>query len=350
MAKSIAGSLLEQLEKGINYYDDLAKATGFTNAQLYYAGTELVKAKKAYRALPGHGGAICLNGQVLRTTPPETEVKPKDKAVKPSVVKAPKVSVQKVQEPVAPTPVSVAPVVDSFDFNHHFNQFIGGMTSFVLGRIEHDVKAQVTPIAEAISVSLVNEVEATVRAKLEPMTKALNDELSNNLKLATDKLLSSISSNIARAIGCMNEPIAPVVPEQVATKDELVTNVNEKLEYLGQEPPTLTEAKVVRIRLPKICVANLKPIQMGELQQEFCRTFDISFWNDRTGSSNQQLSDYSRNCEKVFWHTKHCNHSCESIVKRDGGEDKLVRVNGGLAQMKEALMAFYNLSVKAVAA
>ena len=85
------------------------------------------------------------------------------------------------------------------------------------------------------------------------------------------------------------------------------------------------------------------PVHFGNLVTEFSNTFDLSYWNDRAGNSDRQLQDYSQNCEVVFWHTSHCSHSAEAIVKKYS--KKIVKVSGGLSNMRVALTNYYKQSI-----
>ena len=186
-------------------------------------------------------------------------------------------------------PVSVQkPTVlkNEFNFTEHFNNLV-----------------------ELMAAKITMDIETRVREKLGPLAEMYSSELVKRVEVASESILNQIS-------------------EKAILQTEVV-----------QQPPKPHEEKKVVSRLPKVCVANLKPIQCGEISTEFGETFDLVFWNGKTGNSTQQLTECAKNCDVVFWHTSHSSHSAEAMVKKAGGN--LVRVSGALSQMRKALLDYY---------
>ncbi len=257
--------VLNQVQDGCNSISHIASRAGMTNVQIYNAGRSLIKKGLLEQTEVGINGTFAL------------------KNAQPKIVEA-----EEVKLPEVPASFTVG-----FDFNRHFDQFVGQMTSVLIGQVEERIKGQMGPLADAISAQVMANVRET-----------------------SEKLISEMTASMAA----------------VSFNDQAV---------VGQQPPQTPEPKQARVRLPKICVCNLLPIQMGELQTEFGQTFDIEFWNGNTGNSTQQLVDYSKNAEMVFWHTKHCSHNAEKVSFRNAGPGKFRRINGSLSQMQNAIRQYY---------
>lgn len=105
-------------------------------------------------------------------------------------------------------------------------------------------------------------------------------------------------------------------------------------------PPTEPEKATCKIRLPRVCITGLKPYECGKLSTEWGQTFDLRFWNNKTGDGVDQLQAHSKNCDVIFWHVKHSAHSDEEIATK--GTAKLVRVLGDLSQMRRQLKLYFN--------
>ena len=173
-----------------------------------------------------------------------------------------------------------------FNFTEHFNNLV-----------------------ELMAAKITMDVEARVRENLGPLASQFSEELLKTVEAASESILGKIAN-------------------KAMLQSEVI-----------QQPPKAHEEKKAVSRLPKVCVANLKPVQCGEISSEFGQTFDLVFWNGKTGNSTQQLMEFSKNCDVVFWHTSHSSHSAEAMVKKAGGN--LVRVSGALSQMRKALLDYY---------
>lgn len=281
---SLQVTILSALRKGICRIDDIVKEYGFSHVQIYNAGRELLKKKQIQQPVPGIHGEFCLLDSVSLFS-----AKTESKTVKPTEIETP--AQQPVESPVVAEEKtnlvpSLKPTMSGFNFNEHFNNLV-----------------------ELMAAKITMDIETRVREKLGPMAELCSAELIKKVELASESILS-----------------------QIAAKASLQSEV-------VQQPPKSPEEKKVVSRLPKICVANLKPVQCGEISSEFGETFDLVFWNGKTGNSTQQLTEFAKNCDVVFWHTSHSSHSAEAMVKKAGGN--LVRVSGALSQMRKALLEYY---------
>lgn len=117
------------------------------------------------------------------------------------------------------------------------------------------------------------------------------------------------------------------------------SDVSVSSETYNIKPPQEPEKSVARLKLPRVCVTGLKPIEAGRLTQEFCETFDLQFWNNRQGDPLMSLRAAANNCDAIFWHTKHSSHSSEPTAK--GGKAEFIRVGGDLSMMRKALTKYY---------
>lgn len=106
-----------------------------------------------------------------------------------------------------------------------------------------------------------------------------------------------------------------------------------------QQPPHKPVEVIQKARLPRIGVTGLLPQQAGMIQQEFCDTFDITFWNDRNGDGQGSLKAMGSGCEVVFYHVNHSAHTTELALKSVGA--KIIHVNGGMSQMRDAITKYY---------
>lgn len=108
---------------------------------------------------------------------------------------------------------------------------------------------------------------------------------------------------------------------------------------ITQQDPHKPVEVIQKARLPRIGVTGLLPQQAGMIQQEFCDTFDITFWNDRNGDGQGSLKAMGIGCEVVFYHVNHASHTTENALKAVGA--KIIHVNGGMSQMRDALTKYY---------
>lgn len=131
--------------------------------------------------------------------------------------------------------------------------------------------------------------------------------------------------------------LADTLANQVMSK--LQHALNAHVQHVVQQPPKKLEAPAKQSRLPRIGVCGLLPQQAGQIQTEFCDTYDIIFWNDRNGDGSAQLKSLGISCEMVFLHVQHMRHTTESTLRSAGA--KFTRVNGGVSQMSEAITKYY---------
>lgn len=165
-------------------------------------------------------------------------------------------------------------------------------------------------------------VSSMMEKKLIPMFEAKMSELS-------EKLAEKFSAELENRVSVI---ISNVVQKSSMSLD----NVQPEQEQLS-EPPVIQDAAPAKNRLRKVCVLGLKPNQEGSIANDFCRSFDIKFWNEHTGSSYDQLSQYAKTCEAFFIHTKHIGHNAQQIL----AGNNIVYCNGGVTHMKQKLMEYY---------
>lgn len=277
---SIKDVVRNTIKNGFQYIEVIAKVTGYTSLQVYDASQALLKSNEIQRVIPGHNGAVVLIGEKLNVV--------SDNVIELNEIK---------QEPI------VEKFTVGFDFNNHFDEFIEKMSHALIGQIQQRVEGELKKFSDNIG----NEVANIVRTSSEGIIGRINNQLQEAVKTIGDVSINT-------------KPVCDVIA-------------------FNQQPPKQPIVEQSKVRLPRICVAGMLPIHAGRITEEFQNTFDLVFWNDRTGSSSQQLQDYSQNCEVVFWHTKHCSHSDEAIVRKYS--NNIIRVNGALTNMRTAIQNYY---------
>ena len=149
-----------------------------------------------------------------------------------------------------------------------------------------------------------------------------------------DSILSDFAASFAKSLaGAIIDQLKPRLEQ------ELRQALPAALPAPTVSPPKPPVQEVIVARKRRIGVTGLLPQQAGTIQSEFCDTFDITFWNDRSGSSYSQLKAMGIGCEAVFCHVEHASHKSESTLKSVGA--KIVRVNGGVSAMRDALTRYY---------
>lgn len=149
-----------------------------------------------------------------------------------------------------------------------------------------------------------------------------------------DSILSDFAASFAKSLaGAIIDQLKPRLEQ------ELRHALPAALPAPTVSPPKPPVQEVIVARKRRIGVTGLLPQQAGTIQSEFCDTFDITFWNDRSGSSYGQLKAMGIGCEAVFCHVEHASHKSESTLKSVGA--KIVRVNGGVSAMRDALTRYY---------
>ena len=293
MSTTITDTIRNCISNGLQYLSAISLATGYTPQQVYGAVQYMVKRGEVVRALPGFDGAVVLPGDTLHY--PET-----NQQTKPSVPVTPNVP----QEPVV-LQTHTEEFSTSFDFNSHFDKFIEETTEILAEEIQKRLQKELLVFTDTLS----NKIKANLQVSAETILNKLNQQITEVTK---DIALNSFSKESSEA--------------------EVV-----------QQPPALPIENKPKVRLPKVCVAGVLPVHFGNIVTEFGNTFDLCYWNDRAGNSDRQLQDYSQSCEVVFWHTSHCSHSAEAIVKKYS--KKIVKVSGGLSNMRTALANYYKQSI-----
>lgn len=152
--------------------------------------------------------------------------------------------------------------------------------------------------------------------------------------------VTSLDAILSDFVGSFAKSLAGAIVEQL--KPRLEMELRQALPAALPAPiaPLMPQnQEVVTYRKRRIGVTGLLPQQAGAIQQEFGDTFDISFWNDRNGDGLSKLKSIGIGCEAVFVHIAHASHKTDQTLKSVGA--KLVRVNGGLSQMRDTLTRYY---------
>lgn len=203
----------------------------------------------------------------------------------------------------------------------------GTMDPPVATELATPAQVEATPATSAVAIPAAQPELTTA---VEPPFN-LNDLVSGIAENLSLQIVGLVKTNLRQWLGVhLQEMVRETVP---ALMEELKQNTN------GQQPPRPPEPKEKRTRLPKICVTGLLPVQAGQIQTEFYETFDIVFWDEKQGNSFSQLRTYADNCEVVFNHTRHSSHAVENTLKSVGA--KIIRVNGTVGQMRDALTKYY---------
>ena len=288
MYTTITDTVRNCISNGLQYLSAISLATGYTPQQVYGAVQYMVKRGEVVRALPGFDGAVVLPGDTLHY--PET-----NQQTKPSTPVTPNVPQGSNTQQTPEEPFST-----SFDFNSHFDKFIEETTEI-----------------------LAEEIQKRLQKEVLVFTDTLSNKIKANLQDSTEVILSKLNQQIVEV-----------------TRDISLNSQPRHCETQVQQPPVSPVENKPKVRLPKVCVAGVLPVHFGSIVTEFGNTFDLCYWNDRAGNSDRQLQDYSQNCEVVFWHTSHCSHSAEAIVKKYS--KKIVKVSGGLSNMRTVLTNYYD--------
>lgn len=217
-------------------------------------------------------------------------------------------------------------VQSSSIMNFYFNQLFQNLVK----QLGEEIAAKAKEHAYAIlnTPELANELGKSIMGKFNMPVIVFNgpDATTVTFKESVQhREHKSIKSNV---------PEIPVTPEVKAPIFQLDDT------YSNMQAPIESKETVKKIRLPKICVTGMKPIEAGSITTEFGNTFDIVFWNDRDGNSVSQLKSYSESCKAIFWHVRHCSHADEKVAS--GGTAEFYRVNGDLSQMKRKLKEYYD--------
>lgn len=293
MSTTITDTVRNCIANGLQHLSAISLASGYTPQQVYGAIQYMSKRGEVLRILPGFDGAVVLPGDTLRYS--ETT-----EHTKPNIPESPSVSQESMSLQTHPEEFST-----SFDFNSHFDKFIGETTDI-----------------------LVKQIQSRLEKELLVFTDTLSNKIKASLQVSTETILNKLNQQITEV-----------------TKDIALNSFSKEssgTEVVQQPPAPPTENKP-KVRLPKVCVAGVLPVHFGSIVTEFGNTFDLCYWNDRAGNSDRQLQDYSQSCEVVFWHTSHCSHSAESIVKKHS--KRIIKVSGGLSNMRTALTNYYKQSI-----
>lgn len=300
---SLTSDVIEQIANGVQYLDDIAAITGYSNKQIYDVCKAATNKGVLTKVIPGINGAFVIKGH---------ELKPR-----------------KVTMQAQPQTVTAPAIAGGFDFNASINQFVSQMTQQIVEQIKSNVAVELA----AVNAEVEKRVSETVRISSEGVINNLVNQLS--------QALGGVKTNFNNAPVAAATVAAVASEPSVEDSSEVKTVSVEVVEQQSiQKPPAPMSVAPQKCRLPKVLVTNLLPVQCGLLTEEFGQTFDLIFWNDRTGSSAQQLREYAQSAAVIFWHVKHSSHSSEAIARKHN--QRLVRVKGDMTAMRAAIQEYYN--------
>lgn len=151
-------------------------------------------------------------------------------------------------------------------------------------------------------------------------------------------IVEEVGKNLAgQIINVLEASLKKWLTEQLTAL--VSANAPSYLTLSKSEPPSKPEQKQIVNKLPKVCVCGLMPQQAGMIQTEFHQTFDLTFWNNKQGDSNESLLAHGKNCEAVFLHIDHSAHHIENTLK--SVRAKIVKVPGGMTAMRDALTNYF---------
>lgn len=173
----------------------------------------------------------------------------------------------------------------------------------------------------------------------EPTVIATKTLTLKDSKPTLESMVSSFASTFAKSI-------AEAIVEQLKPRleEELKILLPTALPLVSPKEPKQPEVKIVRTSLPKIGICGLLPQQFAIIKTEFQDTFDLSCWNEHSGSGTGSLKAMGGSCEAVFIHTNHISHNVEEVLRTVRA--KCVRVGGGMSSMRDALTKYYVEEVK----
>ena len=178
---------------------------------------------------------------------------------------------------------------------------------------------------EAKEVSMIKAapIESNIGLSFTPTSQvysldALITEAAHNI---AQRMLEQIKQELTMGIEDLALEVAPKI-----TRDKLLTTHKEK---------------VIK---PKVLITGLLSNQAGIISSEFHELFDLEFWNDRTGSSIEQLRSMSKRADVILYHKNHAAHNHQEVIKSVGGNMRIV--SGGVSSMKDALTDLYVNGVK----
>lgn len=237
--------------------------------------------------------------------------------------------IQKVVTEIAKESTLTPPAID---YNRMIQEMVMLMGSDIAER------------AKEHAISLLNTPEFIQHISMELMSRFSVPAVMFNGPESTTLTFPKPHEIVASVDPIIQQPVAtvePVVNAQVSHPIEIssVADYPAPIEISAMQPPETPEITKDRIRLPRVCVTGMKPIEAGAITKEFANTFDLVFWNDRAGDSQDQLRAISKKCNAIFWHVRHCSHTDEKVASE--GTATFFRVNGDLSQMKRKLREYY---------
>lgn len=152
------------------------------------------------------------------------------------------------------------------------------------------------------------------------------------------QLAASIFEATMRRIAAqLSEQVMPVIRVGLATKETPPeeTPPEETPVTEADEPATHVETPP---RRPRALIVGLLPGQQDIITREFGRELDLRFVTSQAQVSNR-AKELSHTSDAAILMTKFVNHAAEDIIKSRGG--RLIRVSGGLSQLRDTLTQFY---------
>lgn len=230
------------------------------------------------------------------------------------------VEVEQKEPPVEPIDTENKEIMVMPDFNKMFLDMVEVLGDQIALKAKERAQELLT------SPETVNQLAHEIMSRFSMPVVLFSGPETSTLTFNTPP---AASIDIHKHIGAVvTEPVTSVSQEPIAKVDPSL-----------MQTPKDPDVKEERIRLPRVCVTGMKPIEAGAISKEFAETFDLIFWNDRNGDGVEQLKAHAKNCEALFWHVKHGSHSSESIAR--DGTAKFHRVNGDLTQMRKKLREYF---------
>lgn len=151
---------------------------------------------------------------------------------------------------------------------------------------------------------------------------------SSTLEQLVDQLASQLVMQVVSKVKVrLTSELEAMIPASLPTPPDLAP--------LIQRLSAPQDVHSEKIRLPRVGVVGLMPVQAGELTTEFSDALDLRF------ATADRTSDLAalKGCDVIFLHTRHMSHAADQYLRTFGVE--LRRVTGGVSKLKDELTAFF---------
>jgi len=141
-------------------------------------------------------------------------------------------------------------------------------------------------------------------------------------------IIARVRSELALGLRAMTppEPAPEVLVEPTPVVEAPATDA---------PAPRAAEPQAPRKR---VMIVGLLPGQQNTITREFGRELDLRFITSDAQASNR-ASELSRRSDAAVLMTKFVSHTAENIIRAGGG--RLIRVSGGMSQLRDALTRLY---------